>query len=236
MTVFTTPQPIKATVTTAGARVRVTAGERQDTVVLVEPGDRTNNADVKVAERVKVEFADGALSVKTTKSGQRIGSVDITIALPAGSTLVLSTARTGVHAEGRFGDCALDAASSEVRLDQVGALRGQFGSSRISVGQASSDVEILGSSGSVDLDRVDGDVVVKVSDCPIRIGRMTRGRAELANASGGIDVGIGDGAARVDANSTKGSVRSSVPARDDAAVQVHARTRLDDIVIHPAAV
>jgi chorismate synthase len=67
---------------------------------------------------------------------------------------------------------------------------------------------------------------------------MTRGLADLTNASGGIEVGISDGtAASVDANSTKGAVRNSVPVQEaDPQVKVYARTRLDDIVIHRAAV
>lgn len=70
---------------------------------------------------------------------------------------------------------------------------------------------------------------------------MTRGQAELANAAGGIDLGISEGtAAWVDARSMKGSVRSSLPAQDnpdafDNKVRIHARTRADDIVIHRAA-
>jgi hypothetical protein len=69
---------------------------------------------------------------------------------------------------------------------------------------------------------------------------MTRGQAELMNASGGIDLGISEGtAAEVDAESTKGEVRSSLPVFDNPAesgsqVRVYARTRRDDIVIHPA--
>ena len=80
-------------------------------------------------------------------------------------------------------------------------------------------------------------------DCSgaIRIGRMSNGQAKLMNGSGNIEVGISEGtAASVDANSTKGSVRNSLPAQDnpdefDNEVKVYARTRLDDIVIHRAS-
>ena len=73
MTTFATPGPINATVEVAGAQVRVTASDRTDTVVLVEPIDESNRSDVKVADRTKVEFADGQLSVKTTVSGNKNG-------------------------------------------------------------------------------------------------------------------------------------------------------------------
>jgi hypothetical protein len=274
MSVFTTPEPITATVTTAGARVRVVASERPDTVVRVEPVDSANSSDVKVAEKTKVGFSAGELSVKTTKSGAKDGSVAITVERPAGSQLVLSTAWTDVHAEGPLGDCKIDMSSGRVRLDRVAALRGNLAAGEVAVGHvggtveieggaagvrigdvegvvryagssgkvwlghARSDVEFGGSGGSFDIDEAGGDVIAKAAGCPIRIGRMTRGLAELMNASGGIEVGIAEGtAAWVDADSTKGSVRNSLPAQDNPAefdVKVHARTRLDDIVIHRA--
>jgi hypothetical protein len=61
------------------------------------------------------------------------------------------------------------------------------------------------------------------------------------NRSGNIEVGISEGtAARVDANSERGSVRNSVPAQEnpdtpDNKVTVRARTRYGDIIIQPAA-
>lgn len=48
MPTFATPVPIAATVEVAGAQVRVTASERTDTVVLVEPINTASPSDVKV--------------------------------------------------------------------------------------------------------------------------------------------------------------------------------------------
>ncbi|MEU2637372.1 hypothetical protein ABZ591_22720 [Micromonospora fulviviridis] len=79
----------------AGAQVRVTASDRTDTVVLVEPIDAASRMDVKVAEKTKVDFAGGRLSVKTTVSGDKDGSVAITIDLPTGSSLVAYGAALG---------------------------------------------------------------------------------------------------------------------------------------------
>ncbi|NUT49548.1 MAG: DUF4097 family beta strand repeat protein [Saccharothrix sp.] len=270
---YTTPAPVTAALTTAGARVRITAGDRADTVVRVEPLDSANKTDVKVAERTKVDFVDGVLSIKTTKSGDKNGSVAVTVELPAGSRLVLNTAWTDVHATGPLGDCELNTASGQVRLDHVTTLRGNLGdggveighvtgavnvdggaaglrlgevegairyqgtTGKVRIGHAHSDVDLGGSNGSFTVDRADGGVTARAANCPIRIGHVTRGHVELANASGGIEIGIGDGtSAEVDANSTKGVVRNTLPAPVDPTdtVKVHARTRLDDIVIHRA--
>ncbi|AXB44485.1 hypothetical protein [Amycolatopsis albispora] len=272
MTTFATPQPITASLSTAGARVRVTATERPDTVVLVEPIDGTSKADAKVAERTTVEFTDGLLSVKTRKAGAKSGSVAITIGLPAGSRLVLNTAWSDVHADGQLGDCELALASGRVKLDRIATLRGNLGAGEVEVGyiagtadldggtaglrigelggtmpyrgssgevsirHARSDVALTGSGGRFDIDHAEGDVLASTGNCPIRIGRMTGGQAELTNSAGGIEVGIGEGStAQVDAESTKGNVRDELSTSDAVPqVKVHARTRLDDIVIHHA--
>ncbi|WP_394363310.1 DUF4097 family beta strand repeat-containing protein [Amycolatopsis sp. SB7-3] len=271
MSVFPTPQPIAATLTVAGARVRLTASDRTDTVVLVEPIDATSKSDVKVAENTKVGFDGGKLSIETKKAGGKNGSVAITIEVPTGSGLVLNTAWSDVEADGRFGDCALEMSSGQARIERVAAVRGNLAAGDIAIGHvagtvdldggsagvrigevegtvkysgatgkvwighARSDVELSGSSGSFDIDRADGDIVAKAANCPIRIGRLSRGEAELVNASGGIEVGVDGDSASVDAKSTKGSVRNSVATDSEAGVKVYARTRLDDIVIHRAA-
>jgi hypothetical protein len=71
MPTFATPGPIAATVEVAGAQVRVTASDRTDTVVLVEPIYEASRKDVKVADRTKVDFTGGQLSVKTTVPGTK---------------------------------------------------------------------------------------------------------------------------------------------------------------------
>ncbi|MEV0677849.1 DUF4097 family beta strand repeat-containing protein [Actinosynnema sp. NPDC050436] len=274
MPTFTTPSPITATLTTAGARVRVTAGERSDTVVRVEPVDGASRTDVKVAEGTRVDFADGVLSIRTTKSGGKNGSVAIAIDLPAGSDLVLDTAWTDVHASGPLGACDVNTASGHVRLDRITALRGNLAGGGVEVthvagavevdggtaglrlhevdgtvryqgttgavwiGHARSDVDLGGSNGTFTVDRADGDVTAQAANCPIRVGRTTRGNVALTNASGGIEIGVSENtAAAVDAKSTKGTVHNTLPAQENRAdtLKVYARARLDDIVIRPAA-
>jgi DUF4097 and DUF4098 domain-containing protein YvlB len=277
MPTFDTPGPIAATVVVAGAQVRVTASDRTDTMVLVEPIDKASQSDVKVASKTKVDFADGQLSVKTTVSGDKNGSVAITIDLPAGSSLVTYLAHSGVHADGSFGECELHMASGQVQLDRIGALQANIAAGEVTIGHiaggatidgtaftmrisevgdavklsssggqiwighASAALDLSSGHGGFDVDRADGSVTAKTGDGAIRIGRLTRGQAELLNRSGNIEVGISEGtAATVDATSTRGSVRNSVPSQDNpgtpgSKVTVHARTRYGDIVIQRAA-
>jgi len=279
MPTFDTPGPIAATVVVAGAQVRVTASDRTDTVVLVEPIDKASKTDVKVASKTKVDFAGGQLSVKTTVSGDKNGSVVITIDLPAGSSLVAYLAHSSVQADGSFGECELHMASGRVQLDRINALQANIAAGEVTIGHiaeratidggafamrisevkdtvklsssgagqtwighASADLDLSSAHGGFDIDRADGSVTAKTADGAIRIGRLTRGQAELMNRSGNIEVGISGGtAARVDANSERGSVRNSVSSREnpdtsDNTVTVHARTRYGDIIVHEASV
>ena len=277
MPTFATPGPIAATVVVAGAQVRVTASDRTDAVVLVEPIDKASKKDVTVASKTKVDFADGQLSVKTTVSGDKNGSVVITIDLPAGSSLVAYLAHSRVHADGSFGECELHMASGRVQLDRISALQANISAGEVTIGHiaeranvdgaafamrisevkdtvklsssggqtwighASADLDLSSGSGGFDIDRADGSVTAKTGDGAIRIGRVTRGQAELVNGSGNIEVGISEGtAARVDVNSERGSVRNSVPPQENPGtsgnkVTVHARTRHGDIIIQRAA-
>jgi DUF4097 and DUF4098 domain-containing protein YvlB len=278
MPTFDTPGPIAATVVVGGTQVRVTASDRTDTVVLVEPINKASRSDVKVASKTKVDFAGGQLSVKTTVSGDKNGSVVITIDLPAGSSLIAYLAHSSVHADGSFGECELHMASGRVQLDRISALQANIAAGEITIGHiagrasvdggafamrisevkdtvklsstgagqtwighASADLDLSSAHGGFDIDRADGSVTAKTADGAIRIGRLTRGQAEVMNRSGNIEVGISEGtAARVDANSERGSVRNSVPAQEnpdttDNKVTVRARTRYGDIIIQPAA-
>ncbi len=277
MPAFDTPGPIAATVVVAGAQVRVTASDRTDTVVQVEPIDKTSPSDVKVASKTRVDFARDQLSVKTTASGDKNGSVVITIGLPAGSSLVAYLAHSRVQADGCLGECELHMASGRVQLDRVGALQANVAAGEVRIGHvagrasidgaafamrisevgdtvklsssggqtwighASADLDLGSGHGGFEIDRADGSVTAETGDGAIRIGRLARGQAELSNRSGNIQVGISEGAvARVDAESKRGSVRNSVPPREDPdpsdhKVTVHARTRYGDVVIQPAA-
>jgi Toastrack DUF4097 len=280
MPTFDTPGPIAATVVVGGARVRVIARDRTDTEVLVEPIDKASRSDVKVADKTKVDFADGQLSVKTTVSGNKNGSVAITIDLPAGSSLVAYLAHSRFDADGSLGDCELHMSSGQVQLDHVGALQANVAAGEVAIGHvddhatidgaafslrigevadtvklsssagqtwighARADLDLSSGHGGFDIDRADASVTAKTGDGAIRIGRLTRGQAQLMNRSGNIEVGISEGAAvTVDANSERGAVRNSVPSQEspdrsdnsDNKVTVQARTRYGDIVIHEAA-
>ncbi|MBF6332811.1 DUF4097 family beta strand repeat-containing protein [Nocardia transvalensis] len=278
MHAFDTPGPIGVTVAVSGAEVRLAASDRADTVVRIEPVNKANGTDVKVAEQTRVDFSAGRLSVHTPSVGSVNGgsSAIITIELPTDSGLVAKLAHAQVRSDGPLGSCEVHMESGLVRLDRIGTLEahisdgdlevgqitgpadidGAAGSVRIGevagivrfrsseggiwIGDASDDLDLATAQGGIELGRADGNVIAKTVNGAIRVGRLTRGQAGLMNSAGNIEIGVSEGtAAWVDANSTKGSVHSTLapqenPDEFDNTVEINARTRTGDILIRRA--
>jgi len=204
MPTFATPGPITATVKVAGAQVRVTASDRTDTAVLVEPINRASQSDVKVANKTKVDFASGQLKVKTTASGDKNGSVAITIDLPAGSRLAANLAYSSVHADGPLGGCELHMASGRVRLDRIDALRANISAGEVAIGHIAGRAEIDGGVFAVRIGEVDGPVGIAGSGGRAWIGHAAAD-LELSSGSGGLDIDRADGS--VTATTASGAIR-----------------------------
>jgi hypothetical protein len=239
MHTFATPGPITTTVQVAGARVRVTASDRTDTVVRVEPIDATNRSHVKVADKTKVTFAGGRLSVKTTASGASSGSVDITIDLPAGSSLVSYLANSTVDAQGSFGECELHTASSRVQLDRIGTLQANMAAGELAVGHVAGRARIDGSVVAVRIGAADGTVELSKAGGQTWIGHAAAdldlnsgsGGFDIDRADGGVTAKTGDGAIRIGrlahgrATLWNSSGNIEVGIGPDTAVRVHADSK-----------
>src|SRR4029450_4968376 len=106
------------------------------------PPHRASQSAVKVANKTKIDFTGGQLSVKTTVSGDKNGSVAITIDLPAGSSLAAYLAHSDVHADGSLGGCQLHMASGRVQLDRVNALQANIASGEVAIGHIAGRADI----------------------------------------------------------------------------------------------
>ena len=158
MPAFATPDPVNATVEAGGAQVRITASDRTDTKVLVEPLNAASRKDVKVAGKTRVDFADGQLTVKTMVPGDQDGSVAITIDLPVGSSLIAYLAHSGVHVDGSVGPCELHMASGRVQLDRINALRANISAGEVEIGHIAGRADIEGATFAVRIGEVTGPV------------------------------------------------------------------------------
>ena len=120
MPTFDTPEPITARIETAAGHVRLTATDRDDTVVEVRPCNESRAVDVRAAERTRIDFAHGTLTVSAGRwgpFGARTGAIEITVELPSRSRLDVSVASAQVRADGEYADCRLASASGDLAVD-----------------------------------------------------------------------------------------------------------------------
>ena len=204
MPTFATPGPIAATVAVAGAQVRVTASDRTETVVLVEPINEASRSDVKVANKTKVGFANGQLSVKTTTSGDKNGSVAITIDLPAASSLAAYLAYSSVQVDGLVGQCELHLASGQVKLDRIDALRASIAAGEVAIGHIAGRANIDGGAFAMRIGEVNGTVGLSSSGGQAWIGHASAD-LDLSSSSGDFDIDRADGS--ITATTASGAIR-----------------------------
>ncbi|MFD9130219.1 DUF4097 domain-containing protein [Kitasatospora sp. NPDC059571] len=186
---FDTPEPISAHAHVAAGSVRLTAGDRPETVVEVQPRDPKKDRDVRAAEQTEVTYAGGVLTVRTK---QRLvvgptGAVDVTVELPAGSHVDVNGLWTQVLGEGRLGEVRVKTSSGDVRLDTTGPLRLAASHGSITVDRVEGAAEITTSSGSLRVGTVDGPAVLKNSHGSTTVGTAL-GDLRVSGAHGDIDV------------------------------------------------
>ncbi|MEU6760100.1 DUF4097 family beta strand repeat-containing protein [Streptomyces sp. NPDC046685] len=206
MPTFATPEPLSATLEFDFGRFRLVASKRIDTVVEVTPSDPGNKQDVLAAEGTKVTCAGGALVVKGPKKRSpfgKIGSVDVTVELPAGSDLKGTTGLGDFIGEGRFGDCDVTTATGDIQLEEAAAVRLKTTHGDVLVDRATGEVEIHGS-GRVRVGRADGTATIKNLNGETAIGEI-RGDLTVRSSNGPISVLHADSS--VTAKSASGSIR-----------------------------
>jgi hypothetical protein len=190
---FETPQPIAVRVELGVGDVRVAASERADTVVEVRPSDQGKRDDVLAAEQTRVEYADGRLLVKVPKTWRRWsprsdgGSVDISLALPAGSELNGEAAIAALRADGPLGDVRYSTGAGHMEVADAGAVRLRTGAGDIEVGRALGHVDVSTGTGAVRIERLGATAVVKNSNGGSWIGEAA-GSVRVSAANGTITI------------------------------------------------
>jgi len=191
MPTFDTPRPIAAVIDMAVGHIRISATDRQDTVVDVRPTNPGDDADAQAAAGTVVDLTDGRLSVTAPKNRLRSlfgrpPSIDLTVDLPADSRVdVTSTA--DIRSDGRLGESTFDTAAGSVRLGETGRLKLRTAAGDVSVAKSVGQTEVTTASGKVRIGEIDGSAVVKTSNGDITLGEVT-GDARLSTANGEISV------------------------------------------------
>lgn len=215
MPTFPTPAPIDVKLDLAAGEARITATDRDDTVVEVAPRDPSRPADVRAAEQTRVELADGRLLVKTPRHGLTLSrgwAVSVTIALPSGSRVEGHTGVGELRAEGTLADCTFKTGAGAIRVGETGPLTVVSGAGDISVEAAHGATTVVTGSGAVRVGAVGGDVSVKNSNGATTIGDAG-GDVRVKASNGDITVDRAGGALL--AKTAMGNVRVGAVRRGD---------------------
>ncbi len=218
MPTYATPEPISVRLELGVGDIRITASDRTETVVDVRPSDPSSKDDVSAAERTRVEFADGRLSIKAPKSWRQYGgrgpneSIDVEIALPAGSRLDGEAGAAAIRSTGRLGELRYKTGAGAIRLDETATVRLRTGAGDVSVELAGGTAEIATGSGLIEVGGVDGPATVKNSNGDTWIGDVSGElRANAANGKIAVDRPQGP----VHAKTANGDILLGAVARGD---------------------
>lgn len=217
---FQTPHPITATLDIAAGDVRITAGDRGETIVTVEPRNPASAADVSAAENAVIDFADGQLVVKTSKDWKRhlpfLGpfgggpTVEVSLVLPSGSRIEGRTGLGAFHCSGRLGACRLDTGAGGIVVDMMEAAVLKTGFGDISADLIDGQLRAATANGDLAISTVRGNAELSTSNGTIRIGAVG-GDLQARTASGRIAVDVAQGSVR--AKTANGSVTIGSVAR-----------------------
>ncbi|MBO8184791.1 DUF4097 family beta strand repeat-containing protein [Streptomyces spirodelae] len=186
---FDTPAPIAVTAHVGAGSIQFAAGDRPDTVVEVRPRDPKRDKDVRAAEQTEVSYASGLLTVRTK---ERVfigpgGLVDVTVEVPAGSSVEVTGSWTQVLGEGRLGEVRVKTSGGDTRLDTTGPLRLAASYGSVTVEQIEGAAEITTNFGSLRVGLIDGPAVLKNSHGTTIVGAAT-GELQVKGANGDIDI------------------------------------------------
>jgi hypothetical protein len=208
MATFETPQPIVATIEMVGGSVRVSAGERGDTVVEVRPRDAGSAADTEAAEQTRVEYADGKLSITAPKrsllrSLRGAGpAVEVDVSLPEGSELD-ATGWADYVCTGRLGVVLIEKAAG-VRIEHAARVRANNSMGDIVAGRIDGHADLRTAMGRIRVGALGGTASLKTSNGDVSVGEVTAD-VRLKTAYG--DIAIERALASVHAKTSAGSVR-----------------------------
>lgn len=194
MPTFDTPGPITVDVSLILGELRVTAGDRTDTVVDVRPTDPGSRLHAEAARSARVRLAGGVLVVRASRRwrpfrGARGGeSIDVHVEAPSGSDVRFDAGIGGLYCTGRLGGCRAKVGVGDFDVREVdGALEIHAGAGAVTVGRVSGRADIRTGSGPVHVDVIGDAGVVRSAGGETWIGRA-EGDLRLRSAHGDIVV------------------------------------------------
>ncbi len=214
---YETPQPISVLLDIYAGYVQIVASDRTDTSVEVRPSDSSDSSDVEAAQKTRVDYADGTLTVRGPKRtfdfSKKTRSVDVVIELPTGSKVDADVSAGSTRTSGVLGETEVDMSAGNIHLDRTGPLKVDTGAGQVHVGAVTGNAEVKSGSGSIRIGSVAGSLTVKNSNGNTEIGTV-EGELRVRAANG--DIAAERVGALVDAKTAMGSISVGEVVRDTA--------------------
>ena len=212
---YETPEPISVTLELGTGNVRMTAGNRTDTVVEIRPSDEADESDVQAAQQVRADYANGMLRVTGPKPGpfdfsRKTRSVEVSIDLPSGSQVSAQVLAGDFRWAGRLGECRLKTSFGNAWLEQTGPLHLHTGFGHVTADGIAGNAEVSTGGGKIQIGEIEGTATVKTSNGDITLDAVT-GDVHVRTANG--DICVERAGADVDAKTSNGTIRLGEVAR-----------------------
>lgn len=212
MPAFETREPISVTLELTLGDVHIIATDRLDTVVAVNPSDRSRKLDVEAAEHTQVDYSSGSLFVKGPKQrglggyiglSGKLGSIAVTIELPADSRVQADMSFADFRGDGRLGDVRVKSGAGNMFLDQASQLQLETGAGSVTVQRATGRAEVTGA-GNMRIGEVGGAAEIKNVNGKTWLGEV-KGSLRVKAANG--DITVGRAHSDVNAKTANGSIQ-----------------------------
>lgn len=207
---FAATGPVRVRATIRSSDLIVTATDNTEVRVLLEP-HRDNGAGRSYAVDTDVHMRGEDLDIEVPRTnGSLFGTTPrlrITVEVPTGSHLDLSSGSGDIQARGEVGEVRVRTGSGELNLQDAGPVTVASGSGNVQV-QSLTDGEFTSGSGNVRLGRATGHVRAKSGSGDLTIDDVTD--VVSTGASGDTSIGLLAGTAQFRSASGNVSIREAV--------------------------
>jgi len=122
-------------------------------------------------------------------------SVDVQIAVPAGSRLTVEAGAAAVRSTGRLGECHVNIGYGEIRLDAAGPVQLRTGARDVTVDRVAGQAEVTTGAGDIRLGAA-GPVHLRTGAGDVTVDRVA-GQAEVSTGAGSVRIGAIEGSAAI---------------------------------------
>jgi hypothetical protein len=222
-----------------------------------------------VLERTEVELRGATLTITGPRQGgifdlpifggRGRDAMDVTVTVPTGTAIKLSTLAGAITVDGRCGGADIASGDSDINIEHVdgdlrlrygraschvsrvtGSVEARSGTGDVSLGDIGGSLNIGSGSGNVDVAAVHGAVHTRAGSGTVAL-RAVYGDVDVVSGSGELSIGVPAGhPARLDLNTGSGRVDSQLPIIDKptskgSPLTIRARTGSGDISLFRAA-